>query len=207
MRQHLGKIFLLGVAIAGGYSLLSKENTSGYTIPYITVTKQEIADISGNVAGKAGDFAKNTLLAKTSDVLESVSGGVDEFVDDAMTSVKTQALNFLKDSVDKKVQSLAVDLGVDLNSNSSAQAPTIINPIAFAIKSGTPAYFTIKNREVGAVVYEISWKDGKIDKGQIGKGETKVVSHSWEVPGEYLIKFRITSGKGAREYEVSMSII
>ncbi len=207
MRQHWGKIVLIGIAIAGGYSILSRENTSGYTIPYISVVKKDIADAGAGAIGKVGDFAKTTLAAKASDALESVSKEVGDLADDAVVSVKTQTLNFLKGIIDSKVESLAVDLGVNLNDPGSIPATTSVSPIAFAIKSGSQAYFTIKNREAGAVVYEINWKDGKIDKGQINKGETKTVSHSWEASGDYLIKFRMTSEKGAREYEVSISIL
>lgn len=207
MRKHLGKIILIGIALAGGYLVLSKENTSGYTIPYITVARRDIADAGGATLEKAGNFAKTTLGAKTDDALRSVSEEVNNLVGDAVVSVKTQALNLLKGAVNNSVEGLAVDLGVNLNDSGSVSAGAQLNPIAFAIKSGSPAYFTIKNRESGAVVYEIIWKDGKIDKGQINKGESKVVSHSWDSAGEYMIKFRITSEKGSKEYEVSISII
>src|SRR3989344_4479455 len=208
MRQHLGKIILIGIALAGGYLIFSKENTSGYTIPYITVIKKDIADAGVTAVGKAGNFAKNAFIAEAADALEAVSVKTEELIGETVVSVKTQALNFLKGTIDKKVESLAVELGVDLNSGGApTQASIALNPISFAIKSGTPAYFTIKNRESGSVVYEINWKDGKIDKGQIGKGETKVTMHSWDQPGEYAIKFKIASEKGAREYDVSISIL
>ncbi len=197
----------MGIVIAGGYLIFSKENTSGYTIPYISVVKKDIANAGGIAVGKAGNFAKNIVVSGVADALEVVSKKTDTLIGDAVTSVKTQALNLLKGSIDKKVESLAVELGVDLNTGGAPQAVSTLSPIAFAIKSGIPAYFTIKNRESGSVVYEINWKDGKIDKGQINKGGTNVVFHSWDQPGEYPIKFKITSEKGVREYDVLISII
>ena len=41
MRRHLGKIILIGIALAGGYLIFSKDKTSGYTIPYISVIKKD----------------------------------------------------------------------------------------------------------------------------------------------------------------------
>ena len=207
MRRHLGKLILIGIAIAGGYLIFSKENTSAYVIPYISVIKKEAVDLSGNVIQKTGNFAKNILAVKASDALEAASVEVENLISEAAVSVKTQTLNLLKGSIDKKVESLAVDLGVDLGVSEPVQTTTLLSPIVFAIKSGTPAYFTIKNRETETVAYEINWKDGKIDKGQIGKGKLEVVSHSWSAAGEYSIKFRITSEKGARDYEILISII
>ncbi len=200
MKSNLGNLAIVLIAFAIGFLVLNKENVSEYAMPYINDAKRGAAE-------SAGDFAKNVLLAKAGDALTVASDKVSDLTEDAIDAVQAKTLNSLKKTVDQKFKDLADGIGVDLGGGGATQTSSLSTPVGFAIKSYTQAYFTIRNKDAGAVAYEINWKDGKIEKGQINSGVVKTVSHAWTSAGEYLIKFRIISGNAVREYDVPVSIL
>lgn len=206
MRNHPGKIALVVIVFAAGYFVFNKENVSGYTIPFISVSAKDAVQTGNQALSKMTQVSKETFSAKAADFSGMLTEKAGELADNAMTAVKTEAFNLMKGVITKKVDNLAADLGVSPVQSGGSGSPAS-NPVSPSIKSGTPAYFTIKNSEQVAIDYIIDWKDGKSENGQVAKGESKIVSHSWSKSGEYVLQFKINSAGGTNEYQVRISIL
>lgn len=117
---------------------------------------------------------------------------------------KSQVLESFKEYADKKIDSFAEQLGVSVEKTAPvAENPSF--PIAFGVKAGTPAYFTLKNSGSAPANYFIDWKDDQTERGILNSQESKTVSHQWNRLGEYKISFQFY-GHQEKESQIIVSI-
>lgn len=208
MQNHLGKIAVIGMVLAGGYYIFNSGEVSGYTIPFLSVSKNDTAQAGSQAISNIQTAAKETLLASAGQLTDTIAKKVDSAAKDAMTAVKTEAFNLVKGAVEKNVDNLAAGLGIN-TSQSGSSDPVVSNPdpISLSVKSGSPVYFTVKNSEQASINYVIDWMDGTNETGQIAKSGSRTVSHSWSNAGEYLLQFKIRSLSGSNDYKVRISIL
>ena len=206
MRNHLGKILLIGIVVAAGYFVFNMKNVSGYTIPFINVSQKDAVQAGNQVFSKAAKATKETFSAKTSGMINMLTEKAGALANDSLTAIKAEAFDLVKGAIAKKVDNLAVDLGIG-SAQSGNSGSAVSNPISISIKSGTLVNFTIENNEQGVIDYTVDWKDGKSESGKIAKSESKIVSHSWTKAGEYILQFKISSPGKSKEYQVGISIL
>lgn len=209
-------LFILGLLIAGGYFLLTKDNASSYTIPFIEVRTKEIAKKIGEVAGGLKEYAANqattTVSALTDSITETVLEKSKQLISQVIDGAKTETFQIFRQTVNEKVDNIGANLGVDIEQLGAvvplpAATPASENQIVFGIQSGTPAYFTIKNRESEKIYYEADWQDGQKSNGEVAAGKSAVLSHKWNNAGEYHLQFKIKNSRGQKTYPVTISII
>lgn len=68
-------------------------------------------------------------------------------------------------------------------------------PVAISAKMGSPLVFIV-NR---GVRYRAEWGDGTSDEGTKGAGETVLLRHGWETPGDYVVKLVTFEGAVSEE--------
>ena len=203
------------------YALFTKENTFVYRFP--ALKKVQETELVQAIISKLENIGepKNNGLPETSPQ-QIIQGGAKKILDKAQEGVgatiekisdtvsgvvnnlKSEALQLVKGTVDKKVETLGEKLGVDVQQTASSISES---PIIFGVKAGAAAYFTIRNREAGAIDYRVDWQDGSTDSGALQGNKSAVLSHRWEKPGTYLLKFTITLGGKGNDYLISITIL
>lgn len=207
MRRHLWKIIAMGILCAAGYFVFTAVNVSGYRFPSVGISGKGTTQGGGQAISGVVDAMKKKFLSQMADVVDVVKQNADTLAQSAIVSAKTEAFKLLSNAVNDKVKSVATGLGISASGSAGASGGSTVIPVQSAIKSGAPAYFTIKNSESEAVHYAIDWNDGKNESGQIAKGESQIVSHSWMKAGEYVLQFTIESSGGTNKYQVTISIL
>jgi len=184
--------------IAGAsYYLFSKDNTSSYTFPDMRHEEREA--LTGSLSA-----AVDGIKAVIPKIIGSAAQKGEEAAAKLENKLKESTFEFLKNSLNTKLENFGESLGVDIHGVPPKTEEA--SPVIFAIPADTPAYFSIKNRELQSASYEIDWRDGEKDKGNLGVGKELVVSHSWKRGGDYEIKFKITSGDKVKDYQIVLSI-
>lgn len=212
MKKHLTRLVILGTVLVGGYFLLTRENASSYTIPFIEVRTKEIVEKLGSVAGGVKKYAAGQATATVSVLADNFTDTVleksEQLVQQVFDGAKNSAFKFFRQSVNQKVDSVGANLGIDVQQlGTEVPPPAPESPIVFGIGAGTPAYFSIKNREAEKITYEAAWQDGKKSIGEVAAGKSVVISHQWSSSGEYYPKFKITTSRGSKIYEIAISVI
>ena len=206
-------LFVLGLLIAGGYFLLTKDNASSYTIPFIEVRSKEIAEKINGAVGGLKNYAAGQATTTVSALTNNLAGAILEKSRQATSQIidgaKNETFQIFRQAVSQKVDNIGTNFGVDVQEIGKEVAPPspAESPIAFGIQSGAPAYFTIKNRENEKIGYEADWQDGKKNSGEVAVGKSITLSHEWNSAGEYHLQFKIKNSKGEKIYQVSISII
>jgi len=229
MKKHFTRLVILGMVLAGGYFLLNQENVSSYTIPFIEIRTKEVTDKIGSLAGGlkkyvtgqatvtvsvlANDLA-DTLLERSEQLVSRVADGVKTETFKIFRQAVNEKVDNVSQAVSEKVDRVGANIGIDIQQLGTevlppvpAPTPTSESPIIFGIKSGTPAYFTIKNREKETIVYEVNWQDGREGSGEIVVGKSAILSHEWNSAGEYHLQFKIQNSKGEKIYQITISVI
>ena len=191
MRKYFGISLAILVIGFAGYILLNKTNISSYSFPWI--------DKNGKVSGAVSE----KISKGASQIIDIVADKGKEIVDGIVDKVKLETFKIVKDMVDKKVESVGINLGVDVGG-----LPNGNNfPVVFSVKIGTPAYFTIQNNEQETIFYEADWGDERKDVGSSEKGKGAVLSHKWGRVGDYYINFKIMLSGGVKNYKILISVL
>lgn len=212
MRKQLVRLVILGAVLAGGYFLLTLENASSYTIPFIELRRKEAAEKISKTAGGLKNYftgqATATLSELTEDLTETFLEKSGELTEQIFDGAKNTAFNFFRQTVNQKVDSVGANLGIDVQQmGRELPPPAPESPIIFGIPAGSLAYFTIKNRESEKISYEADWQDGNKKTGEMAFGKSAILSHRWNSAGEYYPKFKIITSRGEKTYEVAISVI
>lgn len=212
MKKHLIRLVILGVILAGGYFLLNRENVSSYTIPFIEVRRKEAAEKINKTASNLKNYFTSQATATVSELADDLADSIleksEQLAQQIFDGAKSSAFNFFRQAVNQKVDSVGANLGIDVQQFGKELPPSVPeSPIGFGIPVGTPAYFTIKNRESEKISYEADWQDGNKKKGELAVGKSVTVSHQWHSVGEYYPKFKLITSRGEKIYEVAISVI
>lgn len=187
-------IALVGIAV---YFLLAQDKSSTYKFPSLIDIKNEVVK-----------FFNNAVSGKSDNPVSKITGTVvnkgNEIVDSAVNSIKTSTFNLFKESVDNKVDSIGQSMGIEVNPDIKETESKSL-PV-FAVKIGTPAYFTINNKDKEIISYEVDWRDGKKENGKINEGEKKTLFHVWQNSGIYEIIFTIKNSNKTEKYNINISI-
>ncbi len=206
MRKHFWRLAILFLAIGGGYFLLNRESVSSYPIPFIEVTKKDFAKSVGQVSENLLDYGNSLATSTTASLAGQAAEKTVKIFSNIIDGAKTEVFKVIKGTVNKKVDSIGVDLGVDVGRlNNEPAAKEIQSPVIFTIKTGAPAYFTIKNKENGVLQYEVDWQDGKSESGKLAAGQSKLLSHAWLAVGQYEINFKVSDQERAKEYAIAIA--
>ncbi len=206
MKKHFWKLAILFLAISGGYFLLNLESVSSYPIPFIEVTKKDFAKSAGQVSENFLDYGNSLATSTIARVAGQAAEKTKEIFSNIIDGAKTEVFKVIKGTVNKKVDSIGVDLGVDVGRlNNELASKEIQSPVIFTIKIGSPAYFTIKNKESGILQYNVDWQDGKLESGKLTAGQSKLLSHAWLEAGQYEINFKVSDQERAKEYAITIA--
>jgi len=190
---------MLGLAGMSGYFVFNKTNISSYEFPEFIRKKVAVDAAADKVLGAKIEEAKG-LLPK---LLDSVTEKGEEIIEKVENKIKEQVFKVFKDTINQKMETVGESFGVDIK---QVAKPDSESPVVFGVKTGIPAYFSIQNREKASMRYEIDWDDSSKDGGKLEKGKEEVLSHKWEKPGDYLLKFKII-GKEEKIYNISITIL
>lgn len=212
MKKHFLRLVILGAVLAGGYFLLMRENVSSYTIPFIEVRRKAALEKINETASSLRNYFAGQATATASelagDLAETFLEKSEQLVQQVFDGAKNTAFNFFRQSVNQKVDSVGVNLGIDVQRlGRELPPPAPESPIIFGIPAGSLAYFTIKNRESEKISYEADWQDGNKKTGEIAVGNFVILSHHWNSSGEYYPKFKITTSRDEKIYEIAISVI
>ncbi len=207
MRNYLGRIVFVGIVFAAGYFVFSAGNVSGYTFPFIGASQKVAARVGNQAISSVTSAVKKNFAAPAGDLMTAAAQSIDTLAQNALASAKTEVMKALTGAVKKNVDTMAASFGVSTQGSGAPAGSADVSPIQSAIKSGAPAYFTIRNNEQGTIQYTVDWKDGKAETGQVLKGQSQIVSHAWNKVGEYVLQFKIESSGGINEYQIMISIL
>lgn len=212
MKKHFGRFIVLSAVLVGAYFLLNRETVSSYTIPFIEVRTGEIAEklsgLTGGIKKYAGGQATVAVSELADDFVSSVSEKGGQLTRQIFDGAKNNAFNFFRQAVSEKVDSVGANLGIDVQQIGKEITPSEQeSPIIFGIQAGSPAYFTIKNRELEKISYEVDWRDGNKKNGDVSVKKSVTVSRIWSSPGEYYPRFKIITSRGEKIHEIAISVI
>ena len=205
MKKFFAIIIAILIIGTAGYFILNRENLSQYSFPEFK-NKNIIPDFFRGVEGgsSAGGVLSRVdlLINGENGILEKAANKAELALEKIVDDFKFETFEKIKSAMNEKVDSLGKGAGINIEVGKVEE----INPVAFSVKSGTPAYFTIVNRDDNGLDYEADWQDGNKDAGIIKIGEKRTLSHNWTKAGEYLIQFKIISKGEEKDYQFLISI-
>ena len=196
---------VLGVALIGvaGYFLFLKNNTFSYKIPGLGLSEDRVTTMASTTVQNI----KNKVSDTFSDITDQLQTKAEEIITSSVDKSKNYAFDVFKQGVEEGVNKLGEKAGITGVNINSADTTTG-NPIAYSVKKGASASFTIKNSEEDALKYTVDWLDGNSNSGELAKKDQSVVlTHKWSVAGEYLINFNITNFEGEKIYKVFILVL
>lgn len=212
------KILIFTVFLVAGISVFlvfDKGNISSGTFPELSLEK------GGALAAAGFEKVKEKTADLVSGVKEFFSRKSDEAQEKAAESVKNFIGEKLKDMGNGLISPDSSGIAKEAAISPIINSPAAVSPVVenkgeeiavkqfvfFAAKTGTTAYFTVKNSdEENPVDYSVDWQDGKKDSGKLEKGKSVLISHQWQQGGEYTIDFNITGLNSAANYKVKLTI-
>ena len=198
MARFFAILIVVALIIGGIYFAVDKDNLSQYTFPEFDGKKVLKSVFQRAKEGNldAGISLKtDSIIGEGDNFFTKAIEGVESVVDSVIDDIKLETFKKFKDAVNKKVDDLGKNAGVDVdinvNTGGGSAASRSADPVVFTMKSQDPAYFTVVNREDKNIEYEVDWQDGNKDSGTLDEDERAILSHKWSKPGEYLIQFKI----------------
>jgi vacuolar-type H+-ATPase subunit H len=192
-----------GIALVGATAgfLFIGSNDFNYDFTGLDLNKDKIASTTASTIRNTKTKASDLLSV----ALEEAKNKGNELISFTTEKAKEYAFNILKKEVEKKIEELGEKAGLDINSlNDSLLKDDVV---AYSVKKGQSAYFTIKNNKDGLLKYKIDWLDGEIEEGDlVREGESVVLSHIWFNSGEYLLTFKTINSEEERQHKVLISV-
>ena len=209
MKKFLVIITTILIAGAAGYYIFNRDNFSRYSFPEFGQKNIALSDFFREVgSGKSTDgiLSQVDLMINGEDgLLEKVADKVESAAEKIVGDFKFETFQKIKSAVNDKIDDMGNSVGISVGVGKIREAGKT-DPVAFSVKSGTPAYFTLANRDNDKLDYEADWRDGNKDAGTIKIGDKKALSHNWAKAGEYLIQFKITTNGEEKNYQFLISI-
>ena len=196
---------VLGIALIGGagYFLFFKNNTFSYKMPKLEFSEERVASMASSTIGNI----KNKVVDTFSGITDQLQNKAEEIVSSSIDKAKNYAFDVFKQGVEDSVNKLGEKAGITSVNINSADTTTG-NPIAYSVKKGVNASFTIKNSEEDTLKYKVDWLDGNSSSGELTeKDQSIVLTHKWAKAGEYLISFNISNSSGEKTYKVFISVL
>lgn len=210
MKRRLVKIILVVAALSTAiYFLLGKERIIRVINPAVNFGRKEFKEINKDFNKKkeqtAAVFTKISqgVFQKTSEIIDKVK----DLVSDSVKEAKVSSLNFLKNTVDEKIDKLGQELNLGTEGLSKDNVIALEKEIiSFSVKAGATAYFTIKNSENENLTYEVDWQDKEVSRGFLNKNDKIILGHKWDNKGSYIIEFKIGTPDKEKKYEIPIVI-
>lgn len=211
MKRKFAWFCILILIVAAIYFLLGKKSAFSLAIPFIQVKSRDIVKKIDKTVTPLSKTAVNALLSGTNKITDLAVEKSEEALRQAVGAAKKEAFNALRGAVEERVDSLGAELGVSVSGSGKGEEKIFEAdadiPITFSVNAGSPANFTIKNRNAGKIFYEVDWRDNEKSQGEINVGKSTNVSHIWKTAGEYLLKFKIFNSKEEKIYQISIFVI
>ena len=196
---------MIALVSGAAYWASNRDNLSEYSFPEFG--NKDILN-SAFQRAKESDFTRsilsraNLMMGEGDVLLEKAANQAESAITNIVNDFKFETFQKIRDTVNERVDTLSRGVGIEVNGNEINE----ISPLAFSVKSGILAYFTLINRENKALSYQVDWQDGNKDEGALEIGGRKVLSHKWTKTGDYLIQFKIITETGEKKYQFSISI-
>jgi hypothetical protein len=170
--------------------------------------KEAVTTFVNDAIEKARTTVGVQVEKKANEVVDTV---VSEATGAATRYVKEKASDALSAVGAKIVETVGTFIGTSTTDRFPAGTVPVATTTGFQLPPppatlvtnvGEPLVFSVTH----SVSYEIAWGDGTTERGTVPRDVMQLVSHAWEVPGDYAVTLLITDGGTPQTYSFPVRV-